>query len=136
MDNSFSPEKEIPDSFWDLIQSFDQDQTQTIKCLNEKKKQELIHLFKILILAKTELRDVLETYYYSLRPTEAHSEDAFDDLAENIISKGRDSYLRSFHEREMKFAPEDWELRLPLVGIFCDLFYEKFELDIFDEIED
>ena len=132
MEDNFIPEKEIPDILWDFISRVKGDAGKAHNELKIMNKEEICNLFRIFLDAKTEMVDVLSTRYEKMEITE----DTIDDLCDAIITKGKDEYISIFYGKSGLPPRNAWE-DLDTIGyVFSEVYFEKFNKNIFYIIDE
>lgn len=124
----YQPERDIPSDFWESIAAVGASPdklTALLACLD---RDALLALFNTYLEARTELRDRL----WEFPESADSSEDTVDDLADAIVTQGRECYLGVFYRR-CPLPPEDeWEDMPLLLHVFSRVFYERFGESIYD----
>jgi len=128
----YHPEDELPESFWQIIETFGDGKEAFRLRLKALEKERLIEMFKYFVLARTEMADVM-----SSRPEgSGASEDTLDDFADAIVAQGRDTYLETYYEKRPVPNRGKWE-ELETVGhLFTDTFYDNFGENIYNYIDE
>jgi hypothetical protein len=129
MDDAFDPET-IHAGLWTLVESTSSDD-EVAEALATLPKKKFVALFKAYIEARTELVDTLQGEPWRV----AASEDTLDDLAEGIICLGRKAYLDVYRGETPPPPRETWE-ELRTLAAFAEVYEERFDGDVFDELDD
>lgn len=124
----FKPEDEISECFWTALQKARLNISDFLSYLETLKKEDLIEFFQCFVDAKTELVGVL----VNSPEIKGASEDVIDDLADALVTQGRDVYLGVYHGMAPVPDRHSWE-NLKRVGhLFSVIFFERFDENIYD----
>lgn len=127
----FKPEDEIPECLWEALQKARPNIGDFRSYLETLKKEELVELFQCFVDAKTELADVLAN-----KPEiKSTSEDAIDDLADALVTQGRDAYLGIYYGRTSVPDRHSWEGLKRIGHLFSIVFFERFDGNIYDVLD-
>jgi hypothetical protein len=128
----FNPEQELPQDLWDSIQKADEGEAAFRTYLHALDKEQFVRLFRYFIDARTEM-----AYLIWDRPEGSHeSEDTLDDLADAIVTQGRDSYLGIYRGTKALPKRDVWR-DLPIIGhLFAQVSRERFDQNVYDFLED
>lgn len=132
MTEIFNIDRDIPAELWAVIGACAGDPMELRKELGKRTREEMLVLFRGFLEAKTEMADHLVV---SGRVTDA-SEDTLDELADSLVASGKDTYIATYRGTMALPDRAEWH-RLPrLTSVFGDVFEERFDADIYDEVED
>jgi hypothetical protein len=131
MEQTFVPERDLPDELWEFLADHPTDEGVS-EALEELEAEEIVELFRAYIQARSEFVQELS----GTNRADGASEDTLDDLAEELIRRGKDSYLDTYHGRKDLPPREQWDGFSGLVHLFVDFYSEHFEGELFDEIEE
>lgn len=128
----FDPEVELHDTLWDVVGASGGDAALLTEVLGGISKGHVIDVFRQYVLARTELVDRLNV----AGRAQGASEDALDDFADAIVSAGRDVYLRIYRGEEAVPDKRKWHKMRGLIHVFGDVFFDMFDEDIYEYLDD
>lgn len=101
------------------------------KILYESSREQLVQWYSIFDLFKADAFDEIQRQFSD----EELSDDTIDDLADAVITMGRESWSACLDGSLSYPELELWE-QLPTIGHLLDqIFYERFNTPILDEID-
>jgi len=128
----FDPDSEIDDMLWDTIGAASGDEAAFLDALNQMGKEGVLRVFQAYVLARTELVDRL----VATERAPGASEDTMDDLADSMVCQGRLVYLDVFRGDADLPHRDRWHQLPGLIHVLGDVFYDRFDEDIYDHLED
>ena len=126
----FTPEDQIPERFWVAMQKVQPDANLFLDYLFGIERLHFIELFQWYLESKTELIDVLVTSLIH----EGASEDAVEDLADALVSQGKDVYLNIFYGKRELPERRSWASLKGIGHQFATVYFERFGQNIYDVI--
>lgn len=131
MNDTFDIDRDVPEKMWAVLRRSAGDSEKLRAQLESVSREEFVAIFRAFLEAKTEMVDRLGTFGYVADA----SEDTLDELADSLLTLGKDVFKGVF-EGETPLPPRrDWH-RLPgLSSVFGDVFDERFGADIYEDLE-
>ena len=128
----YAPENDIPASFWQFIESTRGDPAALRLRLGTLDRTAIVDLFRTYVQSRADLVELFQ----ERDDTGDHSEDALDDLADAILTMGRQAYLDAYYDRGELPDEDTWEELPTLLHVFSEVYYERFSGNIFDELDE
>jgi len=127
----YAPENDIPPQFWQLIESANRDPEKLRETLRSLDRDLIEDVFRMYAYSQADLVEL----FMDRDETKDHSEDTLDDLADALLTMGREAYLNAYYEKSELPDEDTWENLPTFIYVFSEVYYERFSDNIFDVLD-